>query len=127
MILYGKRIFPCIPIKSFTPLSSTMLCWSLYCFVFFFFGNKEVNLLAIEQPAGVGFSKTKDRKAEWNDARMGENLLAAIKDFLSEFKLTGREFFVSGESYAGVYIPTLATFILNDKSIFSLFREIMIF
>ena len=78
--------------------------------------NNEVNLLAIEQPAGVGFSKTKDRKAEWNDARMGENLLAAIKDFLSEFKLTGREFFVSGESYAGVYIPTLATYILNDKS-----------
>ena len=77
--------------------------------------NNEVNLLAIEQPAGVGFSKTSEPGFEWNDALMGENLLFAIKDFLQEFKLTDREFFVSGESYAGVYIPTLATYILNDQ------------
>ena len=32
------------------------------------------------------------------------------------FGLQGKEFYVSGESYAGVYIPTLATHILNDKS-----------
>ena len=77
--------------------------------------NNEVNLLAIEQPAGVGFSKAGDPEFEWNDDVMGENLLFAIKDFLQEFKLTEREFFVSGESYAGVYIPTLATYILNDQ------------
>ena len=77
--------------------------------------NNEVNLLAIEQPAGVGFSKTSEPGFYWNDALMGENLLFAIKDFLQEFKLTDREFFVSGESYAGVYIPTLATYILNDQ------------
>jgi len=77
--------------------------------------NKEVNLLAIEQPAGVGFSKARDPEFQWDDDVMGENLLFAIKDFLQEFKLTEREFFVSGESYAGVYIPTLATYILNDK------------
>ena len=78
--------------------------------------NKEVNLLAIEQPGGVGFSHTNDSKFNWNDELMGENLLAGIKDFLKEFGLQGKEFYVSGESYAGVYIPTLATHILNDKS-----------
>ena len=78
--------------------------------------NKDVNLLAIEQPAGVGFSITKNPYQEWNDEKMGENLLYAVKDFLAEFNLQGREFYVSGESYAGVYIPTLATYILKDKS-----------
>ena len=78
--------------------------------------NKEVNLLAIEQPAGVGFSKASNPKFHWDDAKMGENLLAAIKDFLAEFNLQGKEFYVSGESYAGVYIPTLATYILKDNS-----------
>ena len=77
--------------------------------------NKEVNLLAIEQPAGVGFSKASDPDFNWDDDLMGENLLFAIKDFLREFNLMDREFFVSGESYAGVYIPTLATYILNDQ------------
>ena len=78
--------------------------------------NKEVNLLAIEQPGGVGFSIPSDPQFNWTDQIMGENLLAAIKDFLKEFGLQGRDFYVSGESYAGVYIPTLATFILNDNS-----------
>ena len=77
--------------------------------------NNEVNLLAIEQPAGVGFSKASDPDFNWDDDLMGENLLFAIKDFLREFNLMDSEFFVSGESYAGVYIPTLATYILNDQ------------
>jgi len=78
--------------------------------------NKDVNLLVIEQPAGVGFSKIYDPKFEYNDDIMGENLLFAIKDFLAEYSMKNREFYVSGESYAGVYIPTLATYILNDTS-----------
>lgn len=78
--------------------------------------NKEVNLLAIEQPAGVGFSKASDRQYVWTDEVMGENLMAGIKDFIATFNLQGRDFYVSGESYAGVYIPTLATYILNDQS-----------
>jgi carboxypeptidase C (cathepsin A) len=47
---------------------------------------------------------------------MAENLLAGIKDFLKAFKLEKREFYVSGESYAGVYIPYLATHMINDDS-----------
>ena len=78
--------------------------------------NKDLNLLVIEQPAGVGFSKTNNPKYEWNDDKMGENLLFAVKDFLNEYNLKNREFYISGESYAGVYIPYLATYILNDNS-----------
>ena len=78
--------------------------------------NVNLNLLVIEQPAGVGFSKIKDPKYEYNDENMGDNLLFAIKDFLAEYNMKNREFYISGESYAGVYIPTLATYILNDNS-----------
>ena len=78
--------------------------------------NKEVNLLAIEQPGGVGFSHSNDSKFDWTDDIMGENLLAGIKDFLKEFGLQGRDFYVSGESYAGVYIPFLVKYIYNDIS-----------
>ena len=85
--------------------------------------NKEVNLLAIEQPGGVGFSHTNDSKFNWNDELMGENLLAGIKDFLKEFGLQGRDFYVSGESYAGVYIPFLVKYIYNDnRHILYIFR-----
>ena len=78
--------------------------------------NKDVNLLVIEQPAGVGFSKIRDPKFGYNDQIMGENLLYALKDFLAEYSMKNREFYISGESYAGVYIPTLATYILEDNS-----------
>ena len=78
--------------------------------------NKEVNLLAIEQPAGVGFSKASNPNFNWTDDLMAENLMAGIKDFINLFNLKGIDFYVSGESYAGVYIPYLAKYILNDKS-----------
>ena len=78
--------------------------------------NKDLNLLVIEQPAGVGFSKISDPNFQFDDEITGENLLFAIKDFLAEYSMKNREFYISGESYAGVYIPTLATFILNDDS-----------
>ena len=78
--------------------------------------NKNINLLIIEQPAGVGFSKIADKKFKYNDDIMKENLLFAIKDFLAEYSMKNREFYISGESYAGVYIPSLSTAILEDTS-----------
>ena len=79
--------------------------------------NMKANLVAIEQPAGVGFSKTIDPKFLWTDDVTAENLLYAVKDFLNEFsELKSLPFYISGESYAGVYIPFLATHILEDTS-----------
>ena len=78
--------------------------------------NNNANLLAIEQPAGVGFSKTSNKHYLWKDDDTAENLLAGVKDFLKEFGLQNRDFYISGESYAGVYIPFLATHMLEDTS-----------
>ena len=78
--------------------------------------NTNANLLVIEQPAGVGFSKTSNIKYPWNDNDTAENLLIALKDFLNEYNLKDRDFYISGESYAGIYIPFLVTHILKDTS-----------
>ena len=78
--------------------------------------NKNANILTIDQPAGVGYSITNDSNYQWNDDLMGENLLTGLKDFINLFQLKGRPFYISGESYAGVYIPYLTTYILDDKS-----------
>ncbi len=79
--------------------------------------NKNANLLAIEQPGGVGFSTTNDTNFTWNDDIMAENLLTGLKDFFNQFEeLKGRKFYISGESYAGVYVPYIATYILEDTS-----------
>ena len=79
--------------------------------------NTNINLLVIEQPAGVGFSKTVDPDFLWTDDVTAENLLVGVKDFLNEFsELKGRPLYISGESYAGVYIPFLATHMLEDTS-----------
>ena len=79
--------------------------------------NMETNLLFIEQPAGVGFSVAKNISQKWTDAENAKNLLAAVKDFYSTFPdLKDRQFYITGESYAGIYIPYLAAEILEDKS-----------
>ena len=79
--------------------------------------NMETNLLFIEQPAGVGFSQAEDISHNWTDVENSKNLLAAVKDFFATFPdLKGRSFYISGESYAGIFIPHLAAEILEDKS-----------
>jgi len=79
--------------------------------------NMQVNLLFIEQPAGVGFSTAADPEYNWTDVENAKNLLAGVKDFFNTFtELKGREFYISGESYAGIFIPHLAAEILEDKS-----------
>ena len=79
--------------------------------------NMNANLVFIEQPAGVGFSIAKNISHEWNDVENAKNLYEGVKDFYRTFEeLNGREFYITGESYAGVFIPHLATEILQDTS-----------
>ena len=79
--------------------------------------NTELNLLFIEQPAGVGYSQTEDIEYNWTDTENAKNLHTAVKDFFGTFpELKSREFYISGESYAGIFIPYLATEILEDTS-----------
>ncbi|VDK18406.1 unnamed protein product [Anisakis simplex] len=85
--------------------------------------NRHANVLFIESPVGTGFSyNTEDPKSY----TVGDDLTAdinlhALSDFFSRVQpqYKTRTFFISGESYAGIYIPTLARLIvrgINDKT-----------
>lgn len=75
--------------------------------------NKHSNILYIEGPAGVGFSVA-DPKYIPTDSNTASDETAALLEFFrlfSEYK--ENDFFIAGESYAGVYIPNLASQIIN--------------
>lgn len=79
--------------------------------------NKVANVLYLEAPAGVGFSYATD-KAEYrnNDWGTAKDNAHALESFFSKFPEFARhEFFITGESYGGVYVPTLATTIIESK------------
>ncbi len=72
--------------------------------------NANSNLLFVDQPVGTGFSKC----ASIFDYDTNEDQIAAtMKLFLDGFleknpEFKGRDFYITGESYAGHYIPALA-------------------
>uniref|UniRef100_A0A182NMB9 Carboxypeptidase n=1 Tax=Anopheles dirus TaxID=7168 RepID=A0A182NMB9_9DIPT len=67
------------------------------------------NLLYIDNPVGTGFSFT-DSEAGYarNQVQIGEELHTAVAQFLQLFpQLKTLPFFITGESYAGKYVPAL--------------------
>ncbi|KAF4023706.1 hypothetical protein G4228_015336 [Cervus hanglu yarkandensis] len=75
------------------------------------------NMLYLESPAGVGFSYSDDKSYATNDTEVAQSNFEALKDFFCLFpEYKGNELFLTGESYAGIYIPTLAVLVMQDPS-----------
>jgi len=80
--------------------------------------NKVANVLYIEAPAGVGFSFSLDEDYVTGDAETAMANYVAVKDFFRQFpEYAQNEFYISGESYAGVYVPSLAAKVAADPTI----------
>lgn len=82
--------------------------------------SKLANMLYLEAPVGVGYSYSDDPDDlnHLNDDITASDNLAALKVFFSLFpEHKQREFYVSGESYAGVYVPTLSLKIFEDSTV----------
>lgn len=61
----------------------------------------------------MGFSKG-FRNDTYNDATVSEDNYQALIDFFRKFpNLKNNDFYISGESYAGIYVPYLAKKILD--------------
>ena len=78
--------------------------------------NQKANMIYLEAPPGVGFSYNLNGKYDTGDNQTAENNFAALKSFFEKFPhLKNNEFFISGESYGGIYIPTLAIRVVKNK------------
>ncbi|KAI1294680.1 Lysosomal protective protein [Halotydeus destructor] len=77
--------------------------------------NQVANVLYLESPAGVGFSYAIDGDVETNDDQVAEDSLAAIKDFFVSYpQFASNDFYITGESYGGIYVPMLSVQVLRN-------------
>ena len=79
--------------------------------------NKIANMIFLESPAGVGFShRTDNGSLDTNDDTTADDNHAAIIHFFKKFpQFKKNRFYVTGESYGGIYVPTLSVRILTKS------------
>lgn len=65
----------------------------------------------LESPGGVGYSYGNLESGDTETAK--DNLIAVIEFFKKFPEYKGVDFYLAGESYAGIYIPTLASEIID--------------
>ncbi|XP_057952928.1 serine carboxypeptidase-like 29, partial [Malania oleifera] len=78
--------------------------------------NQVANILFLDSPVGVGFSYSNTSFDVLNngDKRTAEDSLAFLLKWLERFpQYKGRDFYITGESYAGHYVPQLSQAIVR--------------
>ena len=78
--------------------------------------NENSNLLYVDQPVGTGFSRALDPlHYAWNEKMIAETLYKFLLKFMMNYpEFKGRPLYITGESYAGHYIPAFANYILQN-------------
>ena len=78
-------------------------------------GNQIANVLYLESPAGVGFSLNPNGE-QFNDNKTAEDNYQFLLNWFVEFsEFADNEFWVTGESYGGVYVPMLGELIMKNQ------------
>ncbi|XP_022156752.1 serine carboxypeptidase-like 45 [Momordica charantia] len=80
--------------------------------------NQVANILYLESPAGVGFSFSKNTTfySKVNDKITAQDNLVFLQRWFNKFpEYRYRDLYITGESYAGHYVPQLAKLILDSK------------
>jgi cathepsin A (carboxypeptidase C) len=77
--------------------------------------NTVANIIYLESPVGVGFSYSDSGDySSTDDDTVSLNNYLALQSFFNEYpEYYGRDFYITGESYGGIYVPTLAVRVLN--------------
>ncbi|XP_057430957.1 serine carboxypeptidase II-2-like [Lotus japonicus] len=81
--------------------------------------NQVANILFVDAPAGVGFSysNTSSDLLNHGDKKTAEDSLIFLLKWFERFpQYKGRDFFISGESYAGHYVPQLSQVIVKHNT-----------
>ncbi|KXT03043.1 hypothetical protein AC578_678 [Pseudocercospora eumusae] len=74
------------------------------------------NVVWVEQPAGTGFSQRKGTPLATNEIEVAEQFLGFWKNFVDTFGLHNRKVYITGESYAGYYVPYIADAMHNTTN-----------
>jgi carboxypeptidase C (cathepsin A) len=80
--------------------------------------NRLANILYLESPAGVGFSysNTSSDYTANSDTQTAADNYNAIQAFLAKYpQYRNNDFYISGESYAGVYVPSTAVAVVTGN------------
>lgn len=73
------------------------------------------NMLFVEQPVGVGYSQGTPNIT--NEVELGLEFIGFYKQFVDAFQTHGKKTYITGESYAGMYVPYIAdAFITADDT-----------
>jgi carboxypeptidase D len=77
------------------------------------------HVLWVEQPVGTGFSQGTPNIT--TDDELAAQLVGFMGQFLETFPgLKGKNFYATGESYAGYYVPYIANYIYNHPGVIDL-------
>lgn len=76
--------------------------------------NSKANVIFLDQPVGVGYSYTGGDEIK-STAAAAKDFFVFLELFFQKFpEFKGNKFHIAGESYAGHYIPSFASEILNN-------------
>ena len=68
----------------------------------------------VGSPVGVGFSYPLQNASYYTDDRVAEKTYESFVEFFTRYtELQGRDFYITGESYAGIYIPYLVNLLVQ--------------
>ncbi|XP_031639168.1 venom serine carboxypeptidase-like [Contarinia nasturtii] len=80
--------------------------------------HKKYNIIFIDNPVGTGFSYTNPDGLCTNVTQTADHLYIALKQFFRLFPwLQSNDFYITGESYAGKYIPATANAIWEGNKV----------
>ncbi|KAH9873230.1 hypothetical protein J1614_005628 [Plenodomus biglobosus] len=71
------------------------------------------NMVWVEQPVGTGF--TQGNPTATSQEEIAEEFVGFFKNFVDTFGLNNRKIYITGESYAGRYVPYIADAMLNKN------------
>lgn len=72
------------------------------------------NVLWVEQPVGTGFSIGKVTATSEED--IAQDFIKFFKNFEKKFGIKNYKIYVTGESYAGRYVPFISAAMLDEKN-----------
>ena len=143
MVAYSEKLYILVPFSGglLTELGPYFITPHLELQENIYAWNKLANVIFLESPQCVGYSIDSTRECTMNDNSVGiwnlefkssDSYLEfqtgylnykALVDFYRQFpKLRKNDFYISGESYAGIYAPITALNILGDSENFPNFK-----